>query len=246
MGVLITGGTKGIGLAIAKRFAEPGRDILINYLRDENSAKAAVDELQALGARAHAIRIDVGCVEGARELMAKASGIVDKLDLIVHCAVRVLVGPLLQADPVALTEAITLNGISLVYLLQAAGPLLQRGSSVIFLSSRGSRQVVPGYAAIGAGKALAEAFVRYLTPELAARGVRINCVAPGALDTQAVRDLFGPDTDAFLAREAAANPSGRNVTHDDYTGLVKFLASPEAQMIQGQVIFVNGGHHVIA
>jgi enoyl-[acyl-carrier protein] reductase III len=168
---------------------------------------------------------------------------VDRLDVIVHCAVRVLVGPLLEADPVALTQAIVLNGISLVYLVQAAGPLLKPGGSVVFLSSRGSRQVVPGYGAIGA---LAEAFVRYLTPELAARGVRINCVAPGTLDTQAVRDLFGSGTDAFLRQEAAGNPSGRNITHDDYTGLVKFLASPEAEMIQGQVIFVNGGQYVIA
>jgi len=88
--------------------------------------------------------------------------------------------------------------------------------------------------------------MRYLVPELAARGVRINAVAPGTLDTQAVRDLFGPGTDAFLAQEAAGNPSGRNVAHDDYTGLVAFLASPAAQMIQGQVIFVNGGQYVIA
>jgi enoyl-[acyl-carrier protein] reductase III len=246
MAVLITGGSKGVGLAIAKQLAEPGRDILINYLRDEDSANAAVDALRALGARAHAIRCDVGCVDGARDLIVWARGIVERLDVIVHCAVRVLVGPLLEADPVALTEAITVNGLSLVYLVQAAAPLLKPGASIVFLSSRGSRQIVPGHGAIGAGKALAEAFMRYLVPELAPRGVRINCVAPGTLDTQAVRDLFGPGTDAFLAQEATGNPSGRNITHDDYTGLVAFLASPAAQMVQGQVIFVNGGQYVIA
>jgi NAD(P)-dependent dehydrogenase (short-subunit alcohol dehydrogenase family) len=105
--------------------------------------------------------------------------------------------------------------------------------------------VIPGYAAIGAGKALAEALVRYLAPELAPLGVRINCVAPGTLDTEAVRSLFGDGTDAFLASERDGNPSGRNVTHDDYTGLIAFLASPEAQMIQGQVIFVNGGQYIV-
>ena len=75
--------------------------------------------------------------------MAIASQTVDRLDVIVHCAVRVLVGPLLEADPVALTQAIVLNGISLVYLVPAAGPLLKPGGSVVFLSSRGSRRVVP-------------------------------------------------------------------------------------------------------
>jgi NAD(P)-dependent dehydrogenase (short-subunit alcohol dehydrogenase family) len=83
-------------------------------------------------------------------------------------------------------------------------------------------------------------------PELAPRGIRINCVAPGTLDTEAVLSLFGGDTDGLLASEAAGNPSGRNVTHDDYVGLVAFLAGPEASMIQGRVVFVNGGQYVIA
>jgi NAD(P)-dependent dehydrogenase (short-subunit alcohol dehydrogenase family) len=246
MSVLITGGTKGVGLAIAKRLAEPGRDIFLNYLRDDESANSAREELSALGARACPIRCDVGTPAGARELIPRVEAVTDRLDVLVHCAVDVLVGPLMDMNPDALTKAITLNGISLVYLVQAAAGLLRRGSSVVFLSSRGSRQVVPSYGAIGAGKALAEAFARYLTPELAARGVRINCVAPGTLDTQAVRDLFGAGTDAFLASEAKGNPSGRNITHDDYTGLVKFLAGPGAEMLTGQVIFVNGGQYVIA
>jgi NAD(P)-dependent dehydrogenase (short-subunit alcohol dehydrogenase family) len=246
MAVLITGGTKGIGLAIAKRFATPGADIFMAYRRDDASADAASAEIASLGARPHVIKADVSTPAGARALLAKVGATVDRLDLLVHGAVRVLVGPILDADPDAFAEAITLNGTSLVFLVQAARPLLKRGSSVIFLSSRGSRQIVPAYAAIGAGKALAEALARYLAPELAPLGVRINCIAPGTLDTEAVRDLFGAKTDAFLASEAAGNPSGRNIAHDDYTGLVAFLAGPEASMIQGQVIFVNGGQYIVA
>jgi enoyl-[acyl-carrier protein] reductase III len=140
--------------------------------------------------------------------------------------VRVLVGPILTADPDAFAEAITLNGTSLVFLTQAVRPLLRRGSSIV--------------------KALAEALVRYLVPELAPLGVRINCIAPGTLDTEAVRNLFGKGTEAFLSQEAAGNPSGRNIAHDDYVGLVEFLAGPEAQMIHGQVIFINGGQYIIA
>jgi enoyl-[acyl-carrier protein] reductase III len=245
MAVLITGGTKGVGLAIARRFAKPGAVLLLNYLNDAKAAEAAVAELRALGADAHAIPSDVATPAGARALIAEAARRVDRIDLLVHCAVRVLVGPVLQADPDAFASAITLNGTSLAYLVQAALPLLRRGSSVVFLSSRGSRQVVPNYAAIGAGKALAEALVRYLAPELAPLGVRINSIAPGTLDTEAVRNLFGAGTDAFLAAEATGNPSGRNITHDDYTGLVAFLASKEAEMIQGQTIFINGGQYIV-
>jgi enoyl-[acyl-carrier protein] reductase III len=167
MAVLITGGTKGIGLAIAKRFAKPGVDIFIAYRNDEASAAAASAEIAALGARPHAIKADVSNPAGARALLAEVALIVDRLDLLVH-------GAVLDADPDAFAEAITLNGTSLVFLVQAARPLLKRGSSIIFLSSRGSRQIVPAYAAIGAGKALAEALTRYLAPELAPLGVRIN------------------------------------------------------------------------
>jgi NAD(P)-dependent dehydrogenase (short-subunit alcohol dehydrogenase family) len=245
MSILITGGTKGIGLAVARRFATSGRPIFLNYLRDDKAAHAAVAELRTAGAAAFAIRGDVGTPAGAKALIDQVSRETSELRLIVHCAVRVLAGPILTADPTAFAEAITLNGTSLVFLIQAARPLLARGSSVVFLSSRGSRQVVPNYAAIGAGKALAEALVRYLVPELAPLGVRINCIAPGTLDTEAVRNLFGKETDAFLAQEAAGNPSGRNIAHDDYVGLIEFLASPEAQMIQGQVIFINGGQYII-
>jgi len=246
MSILITGGTKGIGLAIARRFASPGRTIFLNYRRDDKAAQSAVVSLRAAGAAAFAIRSDVSTPAGTQALIDQVARETSKLQLLVHCAVRVLVGPILTADPVAFAEAITLNGTSLVFLTQAARPLLGRGSSIIFLSSRGSRQVVPSYGAIGAGKALAEALVRYLVPELAPLGVRINCIAPGTLDTEAVRNLFGQGTEAFLAQEAAGNPSGRNISHDDYVGLVEFLASPEAQMIQGQVIFINGGQYIIA
>jgi enoyl-[acyl-carrier protein] reductase III len=245
MAILITGGTKGIGLAVAKRFARPGLDIFLNYLSDEAAADSAAAALRALGARPHPIRGDVSTPAGVGAVLREVGSVVASLDVIVHCAVRVLVGPLLSLDPIAFGEAIALNGASLVYLVQAARPLLRPGSSIVFLSSRGSRQVIPGYAAIGAGKALAEALVRYLVPELAPLGVRINCVAPGTLDTEAVRSLFGDGTDAFLASERDGNPSGRNVTHDDYTGLIAFLASPEAQMIQGQAIFVNGGQYIV-
>ena len=246
MAVLITGGTKGVGLAIARRFAAERAEVFLAYRQDAASAKAAVSEIEERGGRAVAIQADVGTPQGARRLMDEVAARTDRLDLMVHGAVKVLVGPLLDLDANELAAAITLNGTSLVFLTQAALPLLKRGGSIVFLSSRGSRQNVPSYAAIGAGKALAESLARYLVPELAPRGIRINCVAPGTLDTEAVRNLFGADTDAFLASEAAGNPSGRNVTHDDYVGLVAFLASPEAAMIQGQVIFVNGGQYVIA
>src|SRR5258706_1988742 len=105
MAILITGGTKGIGLAAAKRFAAPGVDIFLNYLRDEAAADSATAALRTLGARPHAIRADVSTPAGAAALLGEVGSVAASLDLIVHCAVRVLVGPLLSLDPTALGEA---------------------------------------------------------------------------------------------------------------------------------------------
>ncbi|MGH8515867.1 MAG: SDR family oxidoreductase [Panacagrimonas sp.] len=246
MAILVTGGTKGIGLAIARRFAKPGVDVFLNYRADDASAERARGEIDALGARCHLIRGDVGTPAGANALLDQVRSKTDRLDQLVHCAVKVLPGPLLDIDPAAFTEAINLNGTALVYLVQAARPLLRRGSSVFFLSSRGSRVALPNYAAVGAGKSLAESLVRYLALELAPLGVRVNCVAPGAVDTEALRQVYGDKTDEILRQSAAANPSGRNVTDDDYCSLIEYLASPGAAMIQGQVVFVTGGSYLAA
>ena len=138
MAILITGGTKGIGFAVAKRLVEPGVDIFLNYLRDHVAAESATATLRALGAHPHAICGDVSTPEGVGAVLREVAKVNRSLDVVVHCAVRVLVGPLLSLDPNAFGEAVALNGASIVYLVQAARPLLRRGSSIVFLSSRGS------------------------------------------------------------------------------------------------------------
>lgn len=246
MAILVTGGTKGIGLAIAQRFAKPGVDVFLNYLADDTAAAVAKETIEATGAICHLIKGDVGTPEGASAVVAAVAARTDRLDQIVHCAVRVVIEPLMSVDLAAFTAAINLNGTALLYVVQHAKPLLVRGSSVFFLSSRGGRVVVPNYAAVGVGKALAECLVRYLAQELAPLGVRANCVAPSAVDTAALRQVYGDKTDEIMAQSAATNPSGRNVTDDDYCSLIEFLASPAAAMIQGQVIFVTGGSYLAA
>ena len=246
MSILVTGGTKGIGLAIARRFARPGTHVFLNYRSDEAAAEKARAEIEAAGAHCHLIREDVGTPEGARRVLAAVAAKTDRLDQLVHCAVRVLPAPLMEVDMTAFTEAINLNGTALVYLAQAARPLLARGSTVFFLSSRGSRVPLPNYAAVGAAKSLAESLVRYLALELAPLGVRANCVSPSAVDTEALRQVYGEKTDEIMRQSAATNPSGRNVTDDDYCSLIEYLASPSAAMIQGQVVFVTGGGYLSA
>jgi enoyl-[acyl-carrier-protein] reductase (NADH) len=132
------------------------------------------------------------------------------------------------------------SGLSLLYVVRAAKDLLRAGSSVFFLSSLGSKRVVPGYGAIGASKALAETLVRYLAVELAPHGVRVNTVSSGPLDTAAYRAAF-PDSEERLETAARNNPSRRPLTTDDVASLIALLASPDADLVQGQEVRVDGG-----
>jgi enoyl-[acyl-carrier protein] reductase III len=246
MAILITGGTKGIGLAIAKAFARDAGDVFLNYHSDDAAALRAARQVSEAGGRPHIVKADAGTPEGCATIIAAVRKATDRLDQVVHCAVDAYGSPALEADPARFARAVTTNGTSLLFLVQAALPLLPRGATVFFLTSRGGRIVVPNYAAVGVAKALAESLIRYLAVELAPKGVRINAVAPAIVETDAVRALFGAQAGSLVRDAASHNPSGRGVTDADYTNLMRWLASPEAEYIQGQVIFVNGGANLSA
>ncbi len=246
MAILIAGGTKGIGLSIAKAFAPDAGDVFLGYHNDDEAAAAALEAVSQAGARPHLIRADVGTPEGCAAMADAVRTVAGRLEQLVHCAVDAYATTALGADPARFASAVTANGTSLLFLVQATLPLMSRGSSVFYLTSRGGRVVVPNYAAVGVAKALAESLVRYLAVELAPRGVRINAIAPAIVETDAVRTLFGPEAGGLVRAAAEHNPSGRGVADADYTNLMRYLASPQAEFIQGQVMFVNGGANLSA
>jgi NAD(P)-dependent dehydrogenase (short-subunit alcohol dehydrogenase family) len=247
MTIVVTGGTKGIGLGIAERLARPGQSLVLGYLGDEAAAAAARARLAPTGARVTTVRADVGQIAGAAELMGAVAAVADDGPAhIVHSAAMIYPTTLLDADLARFTEAIHVNGLGLLYLVRAALPLLAGGSSIVLISSAGARTPQANYAALGTGKALAESLVRYLVAELAPRGVRINAVAPGLVETTSVAHMLGSEAAAtrLFERAARANPSGRLTQDEDYAAVVEFLLSPAAAFVQGQVIHVNGGAYV--
>ena len=247
MSVLVTGGTKGIGLAIAKRVAARQRRVVLAYHSDDAAAQAAVADIAVAGGEAVAVKADVGTVEGACALIAAIEGQGRSLTHIVHSAAMIYPTTLLGADLAKFRAAIETNGLSLLYLVHAAQHLLGHGSSVVFITSMGARIPSPNYGALGVGKALAEAVIRYLVAELAPRGVRINGVAPGLVHTTSVAAMVGSEeaAAAVVERAARSNPSGRVSRDSDYASLVEYLLSPEAEFVQGQVIAATGGVGVI-
>ena len=247
MTVLVTGGTKGIGLAIAKRLAPTHGPMMLAYHSDEAAAQAACAEIKALGAQVVAIKADVGTLEGVDHLMQAVADQGHGLTHIVHSAAMIYPTTLLGADLAKFRQATETNGLSLLYLVHGAQALLDRGSSIVFITSMGSRIPSANYGALGIGKALAEAIVRYLVAELAPRGIRINAVAPGLVHTTSVAGMVGGEAaaQAVIDRGARTNPSGRASRDADYASLVEYLLSPDAEFIQGQVIAATGGTGVI-
>jgi NAD(P)-dependent dehydrogenase (short-subunit alcohol dehydrogenase family) len=246
MTILIAGGTKGIGFAIAERLARPGTRLVLAYRADETAAAAAHERLSQLGALVQTVQADIGEIAGARRAVEASISSEEEQLHIIHSAAMIYPTNLLNADLDLFTTAVRTNGLSLLYLVRQAVPLLARGSSIVFISSAGSRVAQPNYAALGVGKALAESLMRYLVPELAPRGVRINAVAPGLVATDSVAGMVGGQEAAerVFERAARTNPSGRMSRNSDYTSVVQFLLSPEAEFVQGQVIHVNGGSYV--
>jgi NAD(P)-dependent dehydrogenase (short-subunit alcohol dehydrogenase family) len=241
MSILVTGGSSGIGRAIAERFAKPGVEVFINYRSSDDAARATAAALLKDGASPHLVRGDMGIPDEVRAVVAEVGEHVTTLDQIVHCAASTHSGPLLDASHDTLLEVLSVNALSLVTLVREALPLLKRGSSVIYLSSPGARSVLPGYGALGIAKALGEHIVRHLAVEVAPAGIRVNTLAVGPVDTAAFRAMFPDNADARLAAAAAKNPSGRGLTARDAAEVAWEISRPQLEMLQGQTVTVDGG-----
>jgi len=241
MTVLITGGTSGIGRAIAEHWSGLGHDVVMNYHANDSAAHEAAEAVAACGGKPILVKADIGTQAGVEAVISAVREVTDSLDLYVHCAALAVTGATLEIEPDRLSHAIAVNGTSLVPLTQGLLPVLQPGANVIYVSSRGSRSVVPSYVALGPSKSLGEALIRYLAVELAPRGVRANTVSAGPLDTPAFRTMFGDQAQARLDGAAAANPSGRGVSLADVVSAVELIAAPASSMIQGQTLMVDGG-----
>jgi enoyl-[acyl-carrier protein] reductase III len=234
LNVFVSGGSRGIGRAIALRFARDGaRRVAIGYLRNDKAAEATAEELRAAGAEPVLVR---GNVTSSRVLDEVAA--LGPLDVLVHSAASGVIRDALDTEEKHWDWTLGANARALLALAKAAAPQMPAGSSVVGISSLGAQRVLPGYALVGASKAALEALVRYLAVELAPRGIRVNAVSGGVVETGALEHF--PNRDEMLAF-GRANPTGRLVQPEDIAAAVAFLCSPDAEMVRGHVLVVDGG-----
>ncbi|MCB9762174.1 MAG: SDR family oxidoreductase [Alphaproteobacteria bacterium] len=239
MNALITGSSRGIGAAIAVRLARYGGRIVINYLRNQAAAEAVAQRVSDAGAEPVLVQADV---RNPRDLELLA-GQLDRVDALIHNAAIGVLKPFDKIRPSHWDLTLESSARPFWLLTRLCVDRLPRGASVIGLSSLGGRSYVPGYVAMGAAKGAMEAMTRQLAVELAPRGVRVNTVCGGLVDTDAL-DHF-PDRDRMVAAARELTPFGRLGTADDIAQAVELLLLPQASWITGQVIVADGGLSIV-
>ncbi len=238
--VLVTGGTRGIGKAIAQRFAALGAaKIALGYLRNDSAADETAAELREAGAEPILVRGNVASDRVVAELASHGP-----YDAVVHNAATGVIRPALETEDKHWDWTLGANARALLSLARACAPDMKRGSSFVGVSSLGSIRVLENYILVGTSKAALESVVRYLAVELAPRGLRVNAVSAGVVETEALE--YFPNREQMLRAAQVRTPAGRMVEPEDVAGAVTYLCSPEAEMVRGQTLIVDGGYSLLA
>jgi enoyl-[acyl-carrier protein] reductase III len=231
--VLVTGGTRGIGLAIALRLVRDGASrAVLGYMRNDTAAEEAAAQIRAAGAEPVLVRGEVSKEQVVAELASHGP-----YRVVVHNAATGVIRPALETTDHHWDWTLNANARALLALARATAPSMPEGSSIVAISSLGSERVLENYVLVGTSKAALEAVVRYLGVELAP-AIRVNAVSGGVVDTGALEHF--PNKEEML-RSAERTPAGRLVSADDIAGVVSFLCSDDAAMVCGQTIIVDGG-----
>jgi 3-oxoacyl-[acyl-carrier protein] reductase len=233
----ITGGSRGIGAAIAKRLAADGARVVITYAKDTNSASAVVKAIEEAGGKAVAIQadaIDTGAVQRAVD---KAVSTFGKIDVLVNNAGTAIPKPFEETTLEEMNRVIDINIRGVFATTHAAlKHINDKGRIIMIGSCVGERNLTPGLAAYSATKGAVKMFAQSLSREVGARGITVNNVQPGPIDTD-----LNPASGDWSTPQKAVTALNRYGTVDEVAALVAFVAGPESSYITGANLTVDGG-----
>ena len=234
---LVTGGSRGIGAAIAKRLASDGAQVAITYAKDANSASAVVKTIESAGGRAKAFRADAADPKAIQDAVKMTVETFGQLDILVNNAGTAIPKPFEETTLEEMDQVIDLNLRGVLVATHAALKHLKSGGRIITIGSCvGERMMTPGLVAYSATKGAVKMFTQGLSREVGKRGITVNNVQPGPIDTD-----LNPAAGDWAAPQIANTALGRYGHVDEVAAVVAFVASPEASYITGANLTVDGG-----
>jgi enoyl-[acyl-carrier protein] reductase III len=236
---MVTGAGRGIGRAIALKLAKAGCDVVVMYHTSQDEAEAVCSEISALGRRTLLLPVDVSEPTSLAEAFGTIRQQFEQLDIVVSNAAIGVLRPVLELTLKHWRRCMETNALALNLLAQEAVPMMREGGRIIGLSSIGASRAIPHYGFVGASKAALESVARSLAQELGPRGIRVNTVSAGVVDTDALKHF--PNREQLLAEYARRTPAGPTLTPEDVANAVYLLCLPEASMITGHTLVVDGG-----
>lgn len=240
---MVTGSSRGLGKALAIELAKNGYDIVVNYARSKSAAEDTVKEIEALGQKAMMIRSNVGDVKKLRAMFEQVKEEFGRLDVFVSNAASGVLRPIMELEESHWDWTMNINAKAMLFGAQEAAKLMDKGGKIIGISSLGSIRYLENYTTIGVSKAAIESLTRYLAVELAPKGIAVNAVSGGALDTEALKHF--PNREELLEDARKNTPAGRMVEVNDMVKTAMFLISDDSNMIRGQTIIVDGGRSIL-
>ncbi len=234
---LVTGGSRGIGAAIAKRLASDGATVAITYSKGADAAAAVVKEIEGTGGKALAIQADATDAAAVKAAVEKTVSTFKSLDILVNNAGTAIPKPFEEATIEELDQVLDLNIRGVFVATQAALKYMKTGGRIIMVGSCvGERTLTPGLAAYSATKGAVKMFTQGLSREVGARGITVNNVQPGPIDTD-----LNPAASEWATSQTAVTALNRYGKVEEVAALVAFVASPESSYVTGANLTVDGG-----
>ena len=235
--VLVTGGSRGMGAAIAKRLAADGASVAITYSKGADAASSVVKEIERGGGKAIAIQADAADAEAVRNAVERTVTALGRLDVLVNNAGTAIPKPFEEATLEEMDRVININIRGVLVTTQAALKHMKSGGRIIMIGSAvGERVAAPGLVPYAATKGAVKMFTQALAREIGSRGITVNNVQPGPIDTE-----LNPATGDWAVPQKAATALGRYGHVDEIAAMVAFVAGPESSYITGANLTVDGG-----
>jgi 3-oxoacyl-[acyl-carrier protein] reductase len=234
---IVTGGSRGIGAAVAERLASDGFAVVINYATTPKPADELVKKIKGAGGRALAVGGDIADPRVAKDLFDQGEKTFGGIDVLVNSAGAMVIAPLSSIDDASIDKLLDVNIKGSLYCMREAAGRMREGGSIINFSSSVTKLLQPAMTVYGATKAAIEAITSILSKELGDKKIRVNAVAPGPVATDLLKDAPKESLDHLTAM----TPLKRLGQPADISSVISFLAGPESGWVNGQTIWVNGG-----